>query len=72
MTPELLTSCRLVILPDGPSAFVVMRDGAALAWIERHPRNRLLWRALMVTGTLLESPTISGVLDALAGHLGPV
>ena len=72
MTPELLTFYRLVILPDGPSAFVVMRDNAALAWIERHPRNSLLWRAVTVTGTLIEAPTISGVLDGITSHLEPI
>jgi len=71
MTPDQIEALGLEVRPDGRASMVVLHHHAAAAWIERHPRDRLKWRAVTAQGVLFESRTVGGLLDQIASNLPP-
>ena len=71
MTPHKAAALGLDIRPDGKDALIVMRGGAALAWIERSRRDRHLWRGVTAGGTLYHARTVSELIDLIASDMPP-
>ena len=71
MTPHKAAALGLDIRPDGKDALIVMRGGAAFAWIERSRRDRHLWRGVTAGGTLYHARTVSELIDLIAADMPP-
>lgn len=71
MTPEMAYALGIDVRSDGPHAFIVLRDGAKLAAIERSRVHRHIWRGALMTGELFHGPSVSHVLDQIASNLSP-
>jgi hypothetical protein len=71
MTPHDAAALGLDVRPDGKDAMVILRNGAAFAWIERSRRDRHLWRGVMAGGDLYHARTVSELLDVLAANAPP-
>jgi hypothetical protein len=71
MTPHDATALGLDVRPDGKGAMVILRNGAALAWIERSRRDRHMWRGVTTAGELYHARTVSELIDVIASNLPP-
>jgi hypothetical protein len=71
MTPDVAEALGLEFRPDGGEAFIVLRDGAVEAWIDRCEKDSHQWRAVTVKGLLLKARTVSALLDDVASNLTP-